>query len=262
MIDNTDKYVELMRTRAVGSLPDMGSALRLADLLRQDVSTTRKNIGRVELLDIGCAAGHYLRTFMRTGLRLDSYCGVEIDPAMVAVAREVWRDEIRIGSVEFVNVDVRDFSPRKKFDFVVCMNAFMYFTSPKLALEKMIAMTKRRLLIRSYFSDSNYRIIRPQTKANHDKSEIEESAAFDDNGNIPKFDLWNIYSFEYIEALILRLSPHSRVKWLDDDNPVESINKEATLNLEKRGATKIIFGHEVSYPFILPWKYLSIRVGL
>jgi hypothetical protein len=164
--------------------------------------------------------------------------------------------------VDFVNADIHDFSPAHKFDFVICMNAFMYFPSPKLALQKMISATGRRLLIRSYFSDASYRIIRPQTRANHDKSEIDEASTFDDEGNIPEFFLWNIYSFGYVEALVRRLAPQAQVEWLNDENPTESMHQESLLNIKKCGGTEIISGNEVSYPFILPWKYLSIRVNV
>jgi len=260
MIYNTDSYVALMRARADGSLPDMGSALRLVDILRRHVVTARAHDGHVELLDVGCAAGHFFRTFIRNGIPLTKYWGVEIDPAMIAVALRVWKNEILEGNAGFVNADIMDFTPGQKFDFVICMNAFMYFPSPKAALERMIAATRKRLLIRSYFTDSNYRIIRAQTKSNHNKSEIEEIQAFDDEGNIRKFDLWNIYSFEYIEALVKTICPQARLEWLDDNNMVEAIAAEERLNIHKRGATQIISGYEVSYPFILPWKYLSLEL--
>src|SRR5690348_3098987 len=88
LIDNTEDYVALMRDRASGALPDMGCALRLVELIQGMAR------GPVSILDVGCAAGHFRRTFERSGLPVSKYTGLEIDPAMVAAGREVWADSV------------------------------------------------------------------------------------------------------------------------------------------------------------------------
>ena len=259
MINNTADYVSLLRDRAAGSLPDMGSALRVSALIQ---AAKRRRFGKdaVEILDVGCGAGHYYRTFMRENLAISKYVGLEIDPAMVQAARDVWASELTSGAVDFIVQDLESSDLKDKFDFVICMNAFMYFSSARRALANLLSATRHNLIIRSYFTDSNYRIIRAQTKQNHDKATLDEMDAFDEDGNILCFDFWNIYSYSYIEALVRRLSPHATLEWLEDENPLDSLEQERNLNIQNRGAKRVLEGYEVSYPFILPWKYLSITV--
>jgi SAM-dependent methyltransferase len=263
MINNTDDYISLMRDRATGRLPDMGSALRVVDLIRESPngSSEKEPTGEIEILDVGCAAGHFLRTFIRQRLPLAKYVGLEVDPAMLEVARDVWAAEIQSGRVEFMNGDLERFHSTRRFDLVICINAFMYFASAKAALANLMKATRHRLLIRSYFADSNYRIERAQTNRNHDKSVVDEVDVFDERGNILCSDFWNIYSQTYIEAVVAKLDPTVKLAWIEDNNVLSSLEQERKLNVRKRGGTELLGGHEISYPFILPWKYLSITMS-
>jgi hypothetical protein len=179
---------------------------------------------------------------------------------MVGAARQVWADNISSGTVEFINQDLERFASDRKFDFVICVNAFMYFASAKTALTNLLKATRRHLIIRSYFADSNYRIVRAQTKSNHDKSEIEEIDVFDEAGNMRCYDFWNIYSVAYMEALVRQIAPGAKLDWIEDRNILSSMEQERQLNISKRGATEVLEGYEIVYPFILPWKYLSISM--
>lgn len=248
-----------MKARAQGELPDMGCALRLASLLAPD-SARDGSVG-LEVLDVGCATGHFLRTFKRQNFPIRRYVGLEIDPAMVSAGEEVWGREIDAGEVRFIQQDLERFSTEQRFDVVVCINAFMYFASAKTALTNLMRAARKRLIVRSYFTDSNYRIVRAQTTRNHDKSQIDEIDIFDDAGNMRCYDFWNIYSFTYIEALVHSIDADARVQWIDDKNVLSSLEQERKLNVPKRGATEVLGEYEISFPFILPWKYLSITFG-
>jgi SAM-dependent methyltransferase len=254
LINNTDDYVSLMRDRASGALPDMGSALRVVELVRGMAD------GPVSVLDVGCAAGHFLRTFKRQGVALSKYVGLEIDPMMVAAANSVWAAEIHAGDVQFINEDLERFDRTDRYDFVICVNAFMYFASAAAALTRLLKAVRGRLLVRSYFSDANYRIIRAQTRLNHDKSNVEEIDVFDADGNMVCYDFWNIYSQTFIEASIARIDPAAKIEWIEDRNVLSSLAQERELDIKKRGATEVVNGQEISYPFILPWKYLSVTM--
>jgi SAM-dependent methyltransferase len=249
-----------MRDRAAGTLPDMGCALRMTELLKQTQGGLFEHEARAQILDVGCATGHFLRTFIRRRLPLAKYVGLEVDSSMVAVANELWTDEIENGKAEFINEDLERFVSARRFDVVICCNAFMYFASAKTALTNLLRATRTRLLIRSYFADANYRIVRAQTKRNHDKSLVDEIDVFDDAGNMLCYDFWNIYSQAYIEELVPRIEPRARLEWIEDKNVISSLEQERALNLSKRGATEVLAGQEISYPFILPWKYLSISM--
>jgi SAM-dependent methyltransferase len=260
LINNTDEYVALMRARAAGTLPDMGCALRVAQLIKEHWTGRDNRAPRV--LDVGCATGHFRRTFDRFGLPVDRYVGLEIDPAMVRAGTEVWSREIASGSLQLINGDLERFSSDETFDVVICVNAFMYFASAKRALANLLhAARGGRLFVRSYFADANYRIIRAQTSENHDKSSVAELDVFDDEGNMRCYDFWNIYSQTYIEQLVAALAPTAKMSWLEDRNFLGSLDQERELSIKKRGATEVLDGHEISYPFMLPWKYLTVDLA-
>jgi SAM-dependent methyltransferase len=258
MIENTEAYISLQKKRAIGTLPDMGCAIRVASLINERVGARNGPKREVDVLDVGCATGHFYRTFIRQGMNISRYTGLEIDPSMVKAANEVWINEITEGKMSFINEDIEQFDDDKKFDFVVCVNAFMYFASAKKALKKLMSMARYHLIIRSYFTDSNFRIMRAQTTQNHDKARLDEVDVFDVEGNMLCYDFWNMYSHSYMEALVTDVAPNARIEWVEDKNVIASIEEEEKLKVVKRGATKVFEGHEISYPFFLPWKYLVI----
>ena len=123
------------------------------------------------------------------------------------------------------------------------MNAFMYFASAEKALEYMISHARKMIIIRAYFTETSFKIMRSQTTANHDSSAVQEADSIDREGNFACYDLWNIYSFGYIESLVSKISSNEfTVSWVDDKNYQNSIEKEEDLGIQKRAGTQLIGG--------------------
>lgn len=253
-------YVDLMRKRAIGELPDMGCALRLGEVIKalNPAVTRGEPLGR--LLDVGCATGHYYRTFRNVGIPIREYVGLEIDAPMVDAAKHAWAQEIRQGQAKFVLDDVESASPLPECDVLVCANSFMYYRSAKRVLRKFLAAAKQ-IIVRSYFADSNYRIIRAQSAQNNDSVEVDELDVISDSGDILVGDFWNIYGFTYIEKLVASIDPRAKVEWLEDRNKIESIAAESGLGVVKRGGTQVVGGYEISYPLLQPWEILVVTSG-
>jgi SAM-dependent methyltransferase len=253
-------YTELMRQRALGQLPDMGCAIRIGEIIR-DIAPQVTQGGRIEkLLDIGCATGHYYRTFTGMGIPIREYVGLEIDTGMIDAATRVWEREIAQKKVRFVLDDIESPTPLEKCDVLICANSFMYYKSAKRVLAKFLDAAKH-IVIRSYFAESNFRIIRGQSAQNNDRVQIDELDLFTESGDIVIGDFWNIYGFTYIEKLVRRLSREAKVEWLKDLNKIESMAEEADLGVVKRGGTQVIGGYEISYPLLQPWEILVISSG-
>jgi len=261
MRENTDAYLDLQKKRADGSLPEMGSACRVSEIIANKASHLEDEKLGIDILDVGCAAGHYYRSLIKRNLHLRKYTGLEVDVAMVSAANQIWSQEIREKKMCFINNSIEDFNAPHKFDFVMCINAFMYFSDGYDSLRRLMRISKKYLIIRSYFTNANYRIMRAQTSQNHDKSLFKESEIFDDNGNMRCYDFWNMYSFSYIESAAKRIDSKATVEWIADNNILSSIEEEQVLNIQKRGATEIVGNEEVVYPFFLPWKYLVINLN-
>ncbi len=251
-------YVELMEKRALGELPDMGCAIRIGEVIRDIIA--RSGNGEIELTDVGCATGHYFRTFRTMNLPIRKYVGLEIDPDMVNAAKGAWREEISAGKMKFIEDDIESDNPLEKTDILICMNSFMYYKSAKKVLAKFLR-SSNKILIRSYFAEYNIRILRGQTAQNNDRVQLDELDLFTDSGELVCADYWTIYGFSYIEKLVKSLHPGAKVEWLKDNNKIESIKQEADLGVVKRGGTQVIAGYEISYPLLQPWEILQITVN-
>ena len=254
---NINQYVDVMEKRARGILPEMGSAIRLCEVMMG------LGVNKVPftLMDIGCATGHYYNSFVSRSISPEKYIGLDIDSSMIEVANNVWDRELSSGLMDFQCGNPEDL-PRPSsptVDYIVCMNAFMYFVSAEKALEYMISHAKKSIVIRGYFAENTFKIMRSQTTENHDSSSVKEVDSIDRDGRIVCFDFWNIYSFSYIEGLVSKITSNGfSVEWLDDKNYQGSIKEEEHLGVQKRAGTQLINGYEVSYPIIQPWKYLII----
>lgn len=253
------EYVDLMRQRALGELPDMGCALSLVGILRQYVLGRHKNSVINKLIDVGCATGHYARTLSSNGISIQSYVGLEINAEMFQAACEVWRSEIAAGSMHFVHDDIESSNLLEPSDVVICFNSFMYYKSAKAVLRKFLRSSKL-LVIRSYFADNNFRILRAQCRQNNDRVTVDELDIFDDSGALLSGDFWTIYSFSYIESILKEIEPRAKVTWLKDQNSPDSIIRESSMGVVKRGGTEMIGGYEISYPLLQPWGIALISV--
>ena len=252
-------YIELMRNRALGALPDMGCAIRISEIIQAlKKESGDQSIDR--LIDVGCATGHYFRTFQNMNLPIREYIGVDIDKDMIASAKSVWRENIENGRMRFLQDDIESPNPLDKADILICMNSFMYYKSAKKVLEKFLKSSKI-ILIRSLFADSNFRILRGQSNQNNDAVDIDELELFSESGDLKSADFWTIYSFSYIERLVKQINPRADVVWLKDQNKIDSIQAESKLGVVKRGGTQVIGGYEISYPILQPWEILQIKVN-
>jgi len=251
------EYVDLMNKRSLGDLPDMGCALRLSAIINEYFITEKKYTKLKTLIDIGCATGHYYRTFLNQNIPIEKYIGLERDPDMIQTALKAWSNEIKKGKIDFIQDDIESNNNLPASDLLICYNSFMYYKSAKFVLKKFLASSKN-ILIRSYFSDNNFRILRGQSKQNNDNVDIDELELFSDSGAIKSADYWTIYSFSYIEKIIKKIDPSAKIKWIEDKNIIESINNEKNIGVIKRGGTEIVGGYEISYPLLQPWEILMI----
>ena len=257
-IIHTD-YVTLMSQRAKGELPDMSCAIELIKIIKDKIIEKEENKSIKKLLDIGCATGHYYKTLKNHNLKINKYIGLEINKDMISSANKIWSDEINSGEVEFLFSDIEDQKPLPKNDLTICYNSFCYYKSAKYVLDKMLEASSN-IIIRSYFADSNYRILRGQSSKNNDNVDIDEMNIFTNNGSLISADFWTIYSFSYIENLVKSIKPEAKISWINSKINNESLNEEKRLGVNKRSGTEIIGNYEISYPILQPWEILLIQL--
>jgi 2-polyprenyl-3-methyl-5-hydroxy-6-metoxy-1,4-benzoquinol methylase len=99
----------------------------------------------VSVLDIGCGPGHYC--FALAKKVSGEILGIDFSQNMVNLAVR-HTEEINLeNNPEFRVMDVLEFNPDKKYDYVIMMGFIEYFEEPEVILRKAISLTNKQLFI-------------------------------------------------------------------------------------------------------------------
>lgn len=108
----------------------------------------------IEILDFGCGYGHF-------GLKLlplvplgSSYTGIELDGEQIKEAKDYFAQTPY--RHEFVQEDIYDYEPEKKYDLVVGLFLLSYMKNPEMLLEKMKQSLKPGGML--LLMDANYAV--------------------------------------------------------------------------------------------------------
>jgi len=89
----------------------------------------------VDILDFGCGYGFLGMKFLPLVPEGSTYSGIELDTDEIARAESYFQSTPY--SVQFMNEDIYDFQPEKKYDVVVALYLLSYVRQPEILLEKM-----------------------------------------------------------------------------------------------------------------------------
>lgn len=141
-----NKYRELFELRAKGKLSSMECTKSLCGILNL------KYFEGMTICDVGCGVGHYFRELRELGKI--KYFGVDLDPRMITIAKETWKD---IANVEF---DVQDASKLEfednLFDVVFCYNLLFHVNDYKPVLRELVRVSNKYVLVRALFDDDTH----------------------------------------------------------------------------------------------------------
>lgn len=231
-----------MYRRAIGDLPEMESSKALAR--RAGALWTPGN----SILDVGCGAGHYLRSLRRVIGEEFDYTGVDITPGHLSLAKEAFAKDAR---AHFEHADLFDLKyPDKRFDIAICTNLMQNLPSIHKPLAELSRVSRKAVIVR-FLCGARTFLIRDVHA--HDP-ELDES------GEPYSFNYYNIYSRAYVDGIVSTLANiRAHTIETDEDFSVESINNAAHLE-PGQGAqpTTTIAGHQVNGYILLPWAFLTI----
>jgi len=146
-----------------------------------------------DCLDVGCASG-YLYFHIRD--LIGTYHGLDASAKYLDYGKAVFRDEGVSNAVHHLGW-FENFSPPQRFDALICLGLFYVFPNYHWYLDQMMAMTGKRIIIRSLFSDrTQYRYV----------PEMPDS---------PVWTYYNIYARSEIEGFVR--SRGWRCHWHPDD---------------------------------------------
>ncbi|MCH7776081.1 MAG: class I SAM-dependent methyltransferase [Gemmatimonadetes bacterium] len=245
-------YAETFYKRASGALPEMESSKAVANLL---AGSMRANDS---ILDVGCGAGHYLRSMLQRIKVPFKYTGVDATSDFIDAAHRAWKDQpgavFRLGDV--YDLPFRD----GQFDIVMCNNVLLHLPSVGKPVRELVRVSKRLVLIRTLIGERSYRVQEVYSKDNWPFSDVSVENEFGENGEPISFGFENIYSKGYFEALVRRANPDVKIDFVQDTSfDAETINRSA----DSEGLpnpTRVINGMQVFGYIILPWHFVFIRL--
>lgn len=213
---------------AIGEADEMESAKAMSKILAQLYSKGMK------VLDVGCGAGHYLRSF-RSRLDKDiDYTGLDATQHFIDLAKEAFKDT-RFIKGNIFNLDIEDNS----YDLVVSSNVILHLPPPPdKAIKELVRVSKKYVVIRTVFGERNY-IIK------------EVRGDIDKEGEPSSFNFFNMYTEEYIRNVLkgLKVEVVKDDMWKPFDNRKEG----------GETATRIVNGMQVSGNLILDWRFIIIE---
>jgi ubiquinone/menaquinone biosynthesis C-methylase UbiE len=235
-------YGETLYKRATGELPEMESSIKMAKELKKVIKS------RESVLDVGCGAGHYLRSLKREIQDEFYYKGIDSTHYYIELARRAFNSDKKaeFAVSDIYNINLNDSS----YDIVMCNNLLLHLPSIKRPLEELVRVAKKTVFVRFLCGERSFRIkdIDPQ------KEEYLE------NGEPVNFYYLNIYSRHYIEKILYSNTKVS--KWTlepDTDFDKQRIIDSQAQHKGAFNATEIIDNFQVNGYILLPWSVLKIE---
>jgi ubiquinone/menaquinone biosynthesis C-methylase UbiE len=196
------------------------------------------------IADIGCGAGHYLRSFRK---RLDphvKYVGIDAGKPHVKMARKAF------GSDTFVCASI-DALPivDDSFDIVICNNVITSLAPPPdQAFRELIRISRNWVVVRLIIGAANY-IVKVFPEKMPDKMAAKD---FFDCGSISTYR--NIYTSAYISDLIRKITPNATFTITADTQFGEFNNDNPNPT-----ATRVVNGMQIAGNLVIDQRFLVIK---
>jgi ubiquinone/menaquinone biosynthesis C-methylase UbiE len=221
------QYGDVLYKRAIGEFVEMESAKAICDIINKIYKPG------MSILDVGCGAGHYLRSLMN---RVDpniNYTGFDATPYYIELAKKAFPNHsFKIGDIFDISYE------NNSFDIVICNNVLLHLPpDPSIAINELVRVSKSEVIIRALFSERNYVI-----------KEIHN------NGTFEEYNYFNMYTEEYYIGTLknqdVRISIEKDLSFREFNNKSETNNPTAT---------HVLNGTQVSGNLMLDWRFIKIQ---
>ena len=179
--------------RATGELEEMESSKSLCGLL------SKIYCPKMRILDVGCGAGHYLKSFRK---RLDEnidYTGVDATKLHIEYAKKAFGNEVDFSQGDIFNLQFENDS----FDIVVCNNVILHLPPPPIKpISELIRVSKKHVVIRMLTSHNTSITKMLPTLGETEDIPTKEKDMISADGEIPAFTYFNRYSEQYLKEII------------------------------------------------------------
>jgi len=249
--ENNKNNANIYFKRATGHLPEMEVSKALAKIVKKKV------LKNDQILDVGCACGHYYRSFKKAIKKNFSYTGVDpykifLDKALIA-----WKND---KNVSFKKGNIFNLPFKKnQFHIVVCNNVFVHLHKIVKPLKELLRVSQRTVIIRTVVYDVSYKVQLVYNNKWWKYTDIKPLDEFDKNGNPRAFSYFNILSKDYLKAIIKSIDRKVKIAFVKD-NFFSKKNINENIKKEKRPlATRIIGNEQVSGCLLQPHHFIIIQ---
>lgn len=241
--DYDKDYGEVLYKRATGTLPEMECSKSFCEILRKVYRPGMK------LLDVGCGAGHYLRSLINRIDKSINYTGIDATEKYINLAKQAFGKRARFLRGDINNLPFNDNS----YDIVACNNVILHLPPPPiLPIRELIRISSRFVIIRTVIGKRNYIVKEIRIPEELSNAQIEEK-----NNNFSYYNYFNFYTTNYISQILTHINSNLKFEFVDDNNYSEFDNTEHLTNT----ATKVINGMQISGNLLLDWKFIVIDKG-
>ncbi len=220
--------------RASSRLPEMESTKQLVNLVSQEYKPG------MQVLDVGCNVGHYLRGLRRISSDLD-YTGVDAYEQYINKANEIFADD------PYSHFEVKDiFKPLfsdKSFDIVFCCNVLLHLPDFRAPVQNLLYVTKKICFIRTLLSEKTTIVKTAKTQK------------FNELGDPLDYTYQNTWKKQYFLEHIKELGWN--VEFIDDEFDPKTLQNEFH-SVKKGQGTQIIDGKQVDGNVIFNWVWAKI----
>jgi ubiquinone/menaquinone biosynthesis C-methylase UbiE len=242
--NNDKRYGEVLFKRATGEFPEMESSKALARLIKTLLKPGNS------VLDVGCGAGHYLRSLRREIGRNFTYTGVDATEHYLELARKAFPGE---KDVTFTRGDIYQLPfPAGSFDIVTCNNLLLHLPSIEKPVSELIRVARSSIVIRSLIGDRSFRI--------QDLEILGDE--FDSEGNPKQFHFYNIYSRDYFTHLLKGFPRVRSTRFVEDwEYEPAAIERSATENEGKLDASHMLGKWQRNGYILQPWAFVIVELS-
>jgi ubiquinone/menaquinone biosynthesis C-methylase UbiE len=246
--DKIPDYGQTLYKRAKGDLEDMESAKSLAGILKSFYKSG------MNILDVGCGAGHYLKVFRELLDEKIDYTGLDATDYYIQLAKKAFGDRHKFLKGDILDLKFDD----NVFDVVVCNNVILHLPPPpKKAISELIRVAKKYVVIRTVFGIGERNYIIKEVRSPEEKIVKVENWPKDiinEKGEPFLFNYFNMYTKQYIESIVKEIDGNIKIKFIDEDKNRSPDNSNLGL-----AATRVINGKQVAGNLILDWKFIILE---